>query len=180
MREGAQDTSDGPYNSLTVSDSRTETSEYEDSSLPSSFQPQSQLDSKKLKESTLYGQQQASEAQKDDSKSVAIGVTSRPEPLSQPSSSVPKTESDDDDIFGPPPMPESIKSARDPLFGTPSSDEDDLFSSNKGSLQKKFTTASSLFDDLDSDDDLFAWQIFNLWNLFCIIIILFNSLFGDI
>ena len=66
-------------------------------------------------------------------------------------------DSGDDDLFGPPPMPDVIKANHDPLFGTPSSDEDDLFAAEKKTkLRSATATAASLFDDDDSDDDLFA------------------------
>ena len=62
----------------------------------------------------------------------------------------------DDDLFGPPPMPDVISPSHDPLFGTPSSDEDDLFGEKVTKPRASNLTSRSLFDDDDSDDDLFA------------------------
>jgi len=142
---------DTPDGQRSFTESKTETSEYEDSSRNSSFQAQSVFGSMVSEDEALR--------RRDDLSSSLQNLeaeSTKPQTSKQPHLS-PKAESDnDDDIFGPPPMPETIKSARDPLFGTPSSDEDDLFGNASEPKVKKLATASSLFDDLGSDDDLFA------------------------
>jgi hypothetical protein len=85
------------------------------------------------------------------------------------------SDSDSDDLFGPPPMPDQIKSMKSKnevnFGGISSSDEDDLFAAptnNSIASTSKTTTTSkksslhqtSLFDDDDSDDD----DLFSLAN----------------
>ena len=81
------------------------------------------------------------------------------------------SDSDSDDLFGPPAMPETIKSNKsddkiDAIFGgLSSSDEDDLFSSSTKNARKTVTkltapsknvTKTNLFEDSDDDDDIFS------------------------
>ena len=69
------------------------------------------------------------------------------------SSNIKSAESSDEDLFGPPPMPDVIKTNSDPLFGD-DDDDDDLFGT-KNVSKISSTISRGIFDD-DSDDDLFA------------------------
>jgi hypothetical protein len=78
-------------------------------------------------------------------------------PTNVASSSGKSVESSDEDLFGPPPMPEVIKSNRDPLFGSQSSDDDDDLFAAKNVSKIPSKTSRGIFEDgTDDDDDLFA------------------------